>query len=490
MYLLRATEEILIGRDPKVCDIAVAPNSLDVSNKHLRIYSVIFDDDDLETILPLVYAQDLSRFGTLWNGIPMPKDKGAILLSHGDTMEINREIAFQYQSRRIPSFDSNPTQSAEKRVRVRVAGPQKLGEGGHGKVHLAFSAKSHKQFACKVVDLKGLRALASKHLYDEHLMRYKRELDVMKSINHPNIVALEKVFITPDTIYIFQELITGGDLFSYIVYKGGYLQDIHAAIVIRQILKALAYLHDRGIVHRDIKPENVLIASRVDNVRVVLADFGAARLVESEGEAYKMFSQVGTIDYAAPEIKDPTGYAKSVDMWSVGALTAVVLTGESFFADETHPDYQMQPEQVILQRTQICDLSKIDIGASWKHVGSRPKDFVKSLLVLDQSKRLSAQQGLSHEWFTNKHHSKYFDPVYDVAVSSWKPRRKRFRIAEYLNIEDETMDDELWDGLIERTGADVFTSEGRHSFAGTTDDNHDDSNVIGALIPICIDRTP
>lgn len=91
---------------------------------------------------------------------------------------------------------------------------------------------------------------------------------------------------------------TAGDLFSYIQYKGGKLDDIEAAVIVRQVLMALDYLHQRGIVHRDLKPENILMTSLADGCRVVLTDFGCARLVRPTIE--RMSTLIGTFDYSAP----------------------------------------------------------------------------------------------------------------------------------------------------------------------------------------------
>lgn len=91
---------------------------------------------------------------------------------------------------------------------------------------------------------------------------------------------------------------TAGDLFSYIQYKGGRLGDIESAVVVRQVLMALDYLHERDIVHRDLKPDNILMTSLADGGRVVITDFGCARLVKPTVE--RMSTMIGTFEYSAP----------------------------------------------------------------------------------------------------------------------------------------------------------------------------------------------
>ena len=102
--------------------------------------------------------------------------------------------------------------------------------------------------------------------------------------------------------YVFEELITGGDLFSYIEYKGGRLNEAETAVILRQILKAIEHLHSLDIVHRDIKPENILMASLDDAARVILTDFGCSTRITSQhgGKRQRMETIVGTREYVAP----------------------------------------------------------------------------------------------------------------------------------------------------------------------------------------------
>ena len=101
-----------------------------------------------------------------------------------------------------------------------------------------------------------------------------------------------------DFRYIFQDLVTAGDLFSYIDSKNAKLSEVEAAVIVRQILVALDFLHERNIVHRDLKPDNILMTSLASGCRVVLSDFGCARRIKHE--RVRMTSCVGTIEYSAP----------------------------------------------------------------------------------------------------------------------------------------------------------------------------------------------
>jgi serine/threonine protein kinase len=193
---------------------------------------------------------------------------------------------------------------------------------------MAIEQTARTQLACKLVDLRRLRpslrfgrresilpadevsskdqARRLKQWADQtkrenkvevKLKAYYSEAEILASIRHPNIIGLEKVFVTDNTIYMFQDLVTGGDLFSYLESKNGRLSEVEAAVILRQIVIALCFLHEKSIVHRDLKPDNILMTSLSTGCRVILTDFGAARRLQPR---QRLLSVVGTEEYAAP----------------------------------------------------------------------------------------------------------------------------------------------------------------------------------------------
>jgi serine/threonine protein kinase len=136
-----------------------------------------------------------------------------------------------------------------------------------------------------------------------------------------------------------------------------------------------------------------------------------------------------------PFVSKSQGYSKAVDMWSVGAITAALLTGDVVFVNRADPRFREEPHKMILHLASKCDLWMLDDPSTmWRTVGKRPKDFVKKLLVLDESTRMTATQALAHDWFMAKRYTNELDDVYQRSIEGWTPRRKVFRLVEALDV--------------------------------------------------------
>ncbi|KAF2676749.1 Pkinase-domain-containing protein [Lentithecium fluviatile CBS 122367] len=474
-------EQFYLGRNTSLCRRHWSDPT--ISNRHLRIHCILYEKDPVSDIPPFVYATDLSTNGTFLKksnvqcassqderGMRLGRSNGSFLLDDGDELRISDNVTLIYHEFNPPLEQRlTYTQEQEKQLfasRYLVTG-RLLGIGGFGKVFIGIHQKTQRQLACKVVNLRGLydgvvapnlrfpevdhtqesMITGAKRRWPSKVARCFREFDVLKHLSHPNIISVEKVFWSANSIYIFEDLVTGGDLFSYIEYKGGRLADVEAAVIVRQILIGIEYLHNLGIVHRDLKPDNVLMTSLEDGARVVITDFGNARRLPQDDAANvshptskrRMFSLVGTLEFAAPEIhqRNPAipsgqGYSKAVDMWSIGSITAALLTGDVIFTDRGHPDYDEDPFEVIMGLAAQCDISALDDESDlvWRTVGPRPKDFIKHLLVLREEDRMTATQALAHPWFSNARHATEFEALYQRSIRDWRPRGQVFRLVE------------------------------------------------------------
>ncbi|KAM9694415.1 calcium/calmodulin-dependent protein kinase type IV isoform 2-T2 [Trichechus inunguis] len=176
---------------------------------------------------------------------------------------------------------------------------------------------------------------------------------------------------------------------AWIVEKG-YYSERDAADAVKQILEAVAYLHENGIVHRDLKPENLLYATPAPDAPLKIADFGLSKIVEHQ---VLMKTVCGTPGYCAPEILRGCAYGPEVDMWSVGIITYILLCGFEPFYDE-------RGDQFMFRRILNCEY--YFISPWWDEVSLNAKDLVRKLIVLDPKKRLTTFQALQHPWVTGK----------------------------------------------------------------------------------------
>lgn len=212
-----------------------------------------------------------------------------------------------------------------------------LGTGGFSVVKEATSKADGEKYAVKIIE---------KSVIKEDIKLLKREIEIMKQVDHKNILKLHEIFEDDEKVYIVMELVNGSELFDRIVEKGFY-SERNAMNVVNQILDAVSYLHSKGIAHRDLKPENcmyfsfllilifvVLCSGTDDNEIVKIADFGLSKIQSDED---LLSTSCGTPGYVAPEVLLCESYNESVDMWGIGIITYILLAGYPPFYDENNP---------------------------------------------------------------------------------------------------------------------------------------------------------
>jgi len=215
----------------------------------------------------------------------------------------------------------------------------------------------------------------------------KRETDIMKKLDHKNILKLYDIFEDDRHVYIVMELVEGSELFEKIIKKG-YFSEKEAINIVTQILEAIKYLHENKVCHRDLKPEN-LLCSEIDGVDVVkIADFGLSKMFSG---AEKLRTGCGTPGYVAPEILLQDTYDNKVDLWSIGVITYILLAGYSPFYSDT--------EAGLFEKIMTAEYD-FD-NECWDEISDLAKDFIKKLLTKNPVTRMSAQDALKHKWLTS-----------------------------------------------------------------------------------------
>ncbi|XP_033626062.1 serine/threonine-protein kinase D1-like isoform X1 [Asterias rubens] len=250
-----------------------------------------------------------------------------------------------------------------------------LGSGQFGIVYGGVHRTSARQVAIKVIDKLRFPTKQETQL--------KNEVSILHKVRHPGVVNLERMFETPERVFVVMEKLKGDMLEMILSSVNGRLDERVTRFLISQILIALKYLHIKNVVHCDLKPENVLLSSEGDFPQVKLCDFGFARII---GEKSFRRSVVGTPAYLAPEVLRSKGYNRSLDMWSVGVIIYVSLSGTfPFNEDEEITD-------------QIHNAAFMFPPNPWDEISDDAVDLIKNLLQVKLRKRYTADKSLAHPW--------------------------------------------------------------------------------------------
>lgn len=250
-----------------------------------------------------------------------------------------------------------------------------LGSGQFGIVYGGVHRKSSRAVAIKVIDKLRFPTKQEAAL--------KNEVAILQNLSNPGVVNLERMFETPERIFVVMEKLKGDMLDMILSSDQGKLSERITKFLIYQILAALKHLHSKNIVHCDLKPENVLLSTDSDFPQVKLCDFGFARII---GEKSFRRSVVGTPAYLAPEVLRNKGYNRSLDMWSVGVITYVSLSGTFPFNEDEDINDQIQNAAFMYPPN------------PWKEITQDAIDLINNLLQVKQRKRLTVDKSLAHVW--------------------------------------------------------------------------------------------
>ncbi|KAH7159936.1 kinase-like domain-containing protein [Dactylonectria estremocensis] len=399
-----------IGRDPRSNTLTVDNDpDYSVSRNHCEIYVITY-----EPTVNYVYVRDRkSSNGTYVNGELIgigPDISPGYLLQDGDVIEIRPYWTFVViQERPPPLHDLDSLQLEECKLFADryILTNRCLGQGAEGAVHLALDAVTRKQLVCKLVNLDKLH----KKNPPEELRRKFQEADILRQLRHPNILPYVDTISSPHSLYTFTELASGGDLMSFL-YRQDVVKEFDCRIIIRQVVRGLVYLHDKGIVHRDLKPENILLAysPKIAYHRVMLADFGNSAVPRRS----RMVTKVGTVNYQAPEIVTNTQtHTSAVDIWSLGIVVLVLLA--------CSPDPEVQNLNRMSQ-AEIVEYLKKTFATMSNKPSRDGRGFLWDCLQIAPGARMSAIGAECHDWLcTPVKYLRFFQLLDNKMMLDWKP---------------------------------------------------------------------
>ncbi|XP_047003916.1 calcium/calmodulin-dependent protein kinase type IV-like [Schistocerca americana] len=243
-----------------------------------------------------------------------------------------------------------------------------IGRGASSTVYKCLY-KGKKEYACKVINKTRLVRSAA-----------MKQLPILRTLRHPNIVQLRDVLETESEVQLVAELMSGGELLERLAGRGHY-SERDAAAAVRQLLSALQYLHGSGVVHGDLKPEHLLFESEDENSCLKMTDHGLNHLLQKRHPGFPR-------SYSAPEVLLNKGFGPPSDIWSLGVIMYIMLCGfEPYWNDSSEAErdsYMFEPPNFT--------------SPLWEEVSDSAKELITQLLHVDPSSRLSAEEALNHPW--------------------------------------------------------------------------------------------
>ena len=247
-----------------------------------------------------------------------------------------------------------------------------LGEGAFAKVRLATQIHIKEKCAIKIVDKRLLEDT-------KDIQRLKKEIKILKSIRHKNIIQLFDIMESKTNLYFVIEYCKGGELFDYIV-KNKRLKEPEACVFFQQIINGVEYLHKQGIIHRDLKPENLLLDYK-NNIKI--SDFGLSTFFSKN---HYLQTACGTPSYAPPEMLEGQQYnGEASDIWSCGIILYAMLCGSLPFTESK--------EEIIVRKIKMHDYSIP------KYLSKEAQDILNHILKINPEERFTIEGIKKHPWF-------------------------------------------------------------------------------------------
>ncbi|XP_026169070.1 myosin light chain kinase 3 isoform X2 [Mastacembelus armatus] len=252
-----------------------------------------------------------------------------------------------------------------------------LGGGRFGQVHKCVENSSGLTLAAKVIKARSQK--------EKEIV--KNEIQVMNNLDHANLIQLYAAYESRNDIILVLEYVGGGELFDRIIDENYTLMELDAVVFIRQICDGLQHMHKMYILHLDLKPENILCVNRVTN-KVKIIDFGLARIYKPRE---KLRVNFGTPEFLAPEVVNYDFVSFNTDMWSLGVITYMLLSGLSPFLGDDDSE--------TLNNILACQWNFEE--QEFLETSEEAKDFISKVLVVNKSWRMGASEALRHPWLSD-----------------------------------------------------------------------------------------
>jgi serine/threonine protein kinase len=276
-----------------------------------------------------------------------------------------------------------------------------LGEGNYATVVLGTNNETEEPVAIKcILKSKIMRSAQGAKII-------VNEIKCMRSLQHHNIVKLERVYEDEDRVYLVLEYVEGGDLFTRIINDEESFTEKISSVLICKLLVALAYMHKQGFVHRDLKLENILVKPDEHQLDVKIADFGFA----TELNSADLSICCGSPGYVAPEILRRQKYGSNADVFGVGVILYILLS-------KTSPFFGRCVEET-LAKNRDCQINFND--GVWASISDDAKSFISQLTERNPRTRPSAAEALEHRWIQT-HNKNYFEMLRNL-IPTFSKRR-------------------------------------------------------------------
>ena len=296
---------------------------------------------------------------------------------------------------------------------------RKIGSGAYGEVRKCYLRETGELRAVKIIKKKALEKSERERL--------RNEAEVLRQMDHPNIIKLYEIFEDKKYYYIITEFLTGGELFEKITDEEFYsdFTERDAANIMEQVFAGINYCHETGIVHRDLKPENLLLESNVSSTdlggknkfKIKIIDFGTSNKFD---KGTKMQEWYGTPYYIAPEVLKKS-YNEKCDIWSLGVILYILLVG--------YPPFNGAEDSQIISAVKKGKYSLDE--PEWDDVSEGAQDLVWKCLTYDPDKRTSASDALQHPWFKKfAKHETVEKTLASKALNNLKNFRSQYKLKQ------------------------------------------------------------